>query len=352
MAKYPKGRRRTVSPKPKGKSSRLEDPSCYLLRILLAARPDYVSGTVLAERLKMTRVAIWGRIDKLRSQGLDIEAARNRGYRLEAEPDHFNQYLLEAWLRDKGVVCPSYVFDSLDSTSSEAERQLAGGKRGSFAVISSSQEKGRGRLGRKWHSPSAGNLYLSVAFRPKMPALRLRLLTLWLATRLCNHLRSLSGIDIMVKWPNDLVVNGRKVGGMLTEASIDTEHVRTLVFGLGLNVNAARNRFPKALKDTASSLRSEAGRGFHLHELTAETIDIILKGYKECLDKLDSKTLKRYWNPLDALKGKQVIAKSGKEIVKGKASGIDDSGALLIKLRNGRIRAHSSGDVTLNAKND
>ena len=350
MAKYPKGRRRTVSPKPKGKRSGLEDPSCYLLRTLLAARPDYVSGSVLADRLKMTRVAVWGRIDKLRSQGLEIEAACNRGYRMEAEPDHFNQHLLEAWLREKGVVCPISVFDSLDSTNSEAERQLAGGRKASFAVIASSQEKGRGRLGRKWHSPAAGNLYLSVAFRPEMPAMRLRLLTLWLGTRLCNHLRSLSGIDLMVKWPNDLVVNGRKIGGMLTEASIDPERVRTLVFGLGLNVNAARNRFPKALKDTASSLKSEAGGSFRLHELTAGTIGVILKGYKECLDKLDSKILKKSWQPLDALAGKQVIAQSGKETVKGKASGIDESGALLIKLRNGRFRSHSSGDVTLNGK--
>jgi BirA family biotin operon repressor/biotin-[acetyl-CoA-carboxylase] ligase len=175
-------------------------------------------------------------------------------------------------------------------------------------------------------------------------------LTLWLGTRLCNHLRSLSGIDLMVKWPNDLVVDGRKIGGILTEASIDPERVRTLVFGLGLNVNATRNRFPKALKDTASSLKSEAGGSFRLHELTAGTIGVILNGYKECLDKLDSKTLKKSWQPLDALAGKQVIAQSGKETVKGKASGIDESGALLIKLRNGRIRSHCSGDVTLNAK--
>jgi BirA family biotin operon repressor/biotin-[acetyl-CoA-carboxylase] ligase len=145
-------------------------------------------------------------------------------------------------------------------------------------------------------------------------------------------------------------VDGRKIGGMLTEASIDPERVRTLVFGLGLNVNAARNRFPKALKDTASSLKSEAGGSFRLHELTAGTIGVILNGYKECLDKLDSKTLKKSWQPLDVLAGKQVIAQSGKETVRGKASGIDESGALLIKLRNGRIRSHSSGDVTLSPK--
>lgn len=349
MTNYPKGRRRTVSPKPKSKRSRLEDPSCYLLRTLLAARPDYVSGSVLADRLKITRVAVWGRIDKLRSQGLEIEAARNRGYRLKAEPDHFSQHLLEAWLLEKEVVCPISVFDSLDSTNSEAERQLAGGRKGSFAVVSSSQEKGRGRLSRKWHSPAAGNLYLSVAFRPEMPAMRLRLLTLWLGTQLCNHIRSLSGINLMVKWPNDLVVNGRKIGGILTEASIDPECVRTLVFGLGLNVNATRNRFPKALKNTASSLKSETNQSFRLHELAAETIGVILNGYKQCLDKLDAKTLKESWQPLDALAGKQVIAQSGKKTVTGKAFGIDESGALLIKLRNGRIRSHCSGDVTLSA---
>ncbi len=347
MAKYPEGRRRSVSPKPRGKRLKHEDPSCYLLRTLLAASPYYVSGTLLAERLKMTRVAVWGRIDKLRSQGLVIEAARNRGYRLESEPDHLNQHLLEAWLSERGVACPISVFNSLDSTNSEAERQLAAGRAGTFAILANLQKKGRGRFGRNWHSPSAGNLYISVAFHPKMPAMRLRLLTLWLGIRLCKHLRSISGTELMVKWPNDLVVDGRKAGGMLTEASIDPERVRTLTFGLGLNVNATRNRFPKSLKNTATSLRNETGTSFRLHELTANVIGVILDGYKECVTGIDPKRLLESWTPLDALAGRRVTALAGKNSVKGKVAGIDETGALLVKARNGRVRSVNSGDVTL-----
>lgn len=347
MAKYPEGKRRTVSPKPRGRRLKKEDPSCYLLRTLLAASPYYVSGSLLAERLKMTRVAVWGRIDKLRSDGVSIEAARNRGYRLEAEPDRFNQHLLEAWLREKGINCPISVFDSLDSTNSEAERQLAAGRKGTFAIVANMQDAGRGRLGRKWHSPAAGNLYLSVAFCPDVPAFKLRLLTLWLGIRLCKFLRSISETEIMVKWPNDLVIEGRKAGGMLTEASIDPERVRTLSFGLGLNVNATRNRFPKNLRDTTTSLRNRTGQTFRLHELAANIIGVILSGYKECLMGLDAKTLQEAWNPLDAFAGRQVTVQVEKEAIKGKATGIDETGALLVKFRNGRTTAINCGDVTL-----
>ena len=350
MAKYPEGKRRAISLKSRVKRTPKEDPSTYLLRTLLAASPYFVSGSILADRLKMTRVAVWGRIDKLRSEGIEIEAARNRGYRLEAEPDRLNKHLLEAWMGERRISCSASVFDSLDSTNSEAERQLAAGRETPFAILANSQEKGRGRLGRRWHSPPAGNVYLSMAFRPEIPAFKLQLLTLWLGVRLCRLLRAETGSEMMVKWPNDLFSGGRKTGGMLTEASIDPERVLTLTFGLGLNVNSTKNRFPKDLKKFANSLRNETGKTFRLHELTAKIIGCILLGYDECLQGIDSKKLQREWEALDALSGKNVRIDLGKESIQGKVLGINETGALNLKLRNGRTRVIRSGDVTLLSK--
>ena len=352
MAKYPEGKRRAIGPKFRVKKTAKEDPSTYLLRTLLAASPYFVSGSILADRLKMTRVAVWGRIDKLRSEGIEIEAARNRGYRLEAEPDRLNKHLLEAWMRERRTSCAVSVFDSLDSTNSEAERQLATGRETPFAILANSQEKGRGRLGRRWHSPPAGNVYLSTAFRPEVPAFKLQLLTLWLGIRLCRLLRSETGSELMVKWPNDLVSGDRKTGGILTEASIDPERVLTLTFGLGLNVNSTPNRFTKDLKKIANSLRNETGQTFRLHELTAKIIECILLGYDECLQGIDSRKLQREWEYLDALSGRDVRIELGKESIQGKVLGINNTGALKLKLRNGRTRTLCSGDVTLLKKND
>lgn len=350
MAKYPEGRRRTVSPKTKRRKRSVEDPSSYLLRALLDASPYYVSGSFLAEKLKISRVAVWGRIDKLRSHGLSIDAARNRGYRLAGEPDRLNRHLLEAWLAEKRISCPVHVHRELDSTNSEAERLLAAGAKAPFAVLADTQTQGRGRLGRTWSSPPAGNLYLTVAFRPEVPSMRLRLLTLWLGTALAAKLRGLAESDVRLKWPNDLVIEGRKLGGMLAEASIDPERTLTLAFGFGLNVNAPLGRFPKELRDAITTLKAQTGSNHRIHELAATLIGVILRGYEECLNGVDANDLRRAWEPLDCLAGRPVTAQVGEKTLRGKAAGIDDSGALLLKTRNGRVQPLHSGEVTLNPK--
>ncbi len=350
MAKYPEGRRRTVSPKTKRRKHSAEDPSSYLLRALLDASPCYVSGSFLAEKLKISRVAVWGRIDKLRSRGLTIDAARNRGYRLAGEPDRLNRHLLEAWLAEKRISCPVRIHGELDSTNSEAERLLAAGVQTPFAVLADHQTQGRGRLGRTWSSPPAGNLYLTVAFRPEVPSMRLRLLTLWLGAALATELRSLTNAEIGLKWPNDLVVDGLKLGGMLTEATIDPERTLTLAFGLGLNVNAPTGRFPKSLRRSLSTLKAQTGSAHRIHELAATLIGIILRGYEECLAGLSSDDLRRAWEPLDCLAGKPITAQVGEKTLRGKAAGIDDSGALLLRKRNGSLQPLHSGEVTLNPK--
>ena len=167
MPKYPPGKRKNVIPqKSKARKSKTENPSSYVLRMLLGASPYYVSGSMLAQKLKMSRVGVWSRINKLRQAGLSIEASQNRGYRLADEPDLLNLPLIEAWMKECRKNCKVFVYDELDSTNSEAERLLANGEKAPFAVLANTQAKGRGRLGRNWHSPKGGNLYLSLAFRP------------------------------------------------------------------------------------------------------------------------------------------------------------------------------------------
>ncbi|MBT3638530.1 MAG: biotin--[acetyl-CoA-carboxylase] ligase [Opitutae bacterium] len=349
MSKYPPGKRKSVPPaKGKARVKKTENPSSYVLRMLLAASPHYVSGSIMAQKLKMSRVGVWSRVDKLRQAGLSIDASQNRGYRLVAEPNLLNQPLLEAWLKECRKSCKVFVHDELDSTNSEAERLLANGEKAPFAVLANTQKKGRGRLGRSWHSPKGGNLYLSMGFRPDVDLIKLRSFTLWQGLKIAMLLRSLTGIEgISVKWPNDLVYEQKKIGGMLTEASIDCERVRSLVFGIGLNVNCPKSRFPASLAKIATSIESATGQTFRIHEIAAKIIKTTLDAYEDCVTGGIESALMEKWNEWDALAGQKVQISMGKEKITGKAMGIDLSGGLRVKLRNGRVRIVQAGEVTL-----
>ena len=348
MTKYPPGQRKSVTPTIGIKGSKSENPSILLLRMLLSASPFYVSGSIIAEKLKMSRVGVWARITKLREAGLIIEASQNRGYRLSAEPKRCNQSLLEALLLQAETKCKIFVHDSIDSTNSEAERLLANGEKGPFAVISNHQSNGRGRLGREWYSPTTGNINISVGFRPNISLIKLRTFTLWQGTCIAELLRSFSANDsISIKWPNDLVIKEKKLAGMLTEASIDSEQVRTLIFGIGINLNSSSKHFPKSLSKTSTSLKDLTEQNQRIHELSAQLIRTILLAYNKCVEGYSEKEIFDKWEKLDALYKKNVEISKGTELIKGKAIGIDTDGSLRIKSRNGRIRLVKSGEVSV-----
>ena len=348
MTKFPPGQRKSVRPSSKIKGDLEEDPSCLLLRILLSASPYYVSGSLIAERLKMSRVGVWARITKLREAGLLIEASQNRGYRLSAEPKKYNKSLLEAWLKQLRTTCKISVLDTVDSTNSEAERILANGEKEPFAVISNHQSNGRGRLGRKWYSPATGNINISIGFRPNINLLKLRTFTLWQGTHIAELLRSFTANNsISIKWQNDLVINEKKLAGMLTEASIDTDQVKTLIFGIGININSSTKRFPKSLSKTSTSLKDLTDRYQRIHELSAQLIKTILLAYNKCIEGYSEREIILKWEKLDALFKRNVEVSNGKDKFNGRAIGIDSEGSLKIKLRNGRIKLVKSGEVSV-----
>ena len=347
MAKYPTGKRKKVeTPKIASRSKVEKDPSSYVLRMLLNASPYYVSGSVLAQKLKMSRVGIWSRIDKLRKAGLTIEASQNLGYRLAGEPNQLNLPLLNAWMKENRKVCDVFIHNEVDSTNSEVERLLANDSKTPFAVLSNEQKRGRGRLGRSWHSPKGGNIYLSLGFRPNIQAIRLRNFTLWQGLNICRFLRQFMGTEkIMIKWPNDIYFDGKKLAGMLTEASIDCESIRTLIFGIGINVNIPTQHYPKNLAKHSNSLQNINAEQIRIHELAAKLIKIILLSYKDCVSKNLEEELVNGWSEVDDLRGKKIKVKCGNENFQGKAAGIDIDGNLLLKLRNGRMKKVHSGEI-------
>lgn len=315
-----------------------------ILRAFLDADGDAVSGDRLARELGVSRVAVWARLAKLRREGFRFTASPRKGYRLTATPRALHPALMDAHLRRLRVAMPCAVLDQIDSTNSEAERRLAAGDEAPFAVLALRQTAGRGRLGRRWHSDQAGNLYLSLAFRPFIETTRLSPFTLWMGLALCAHLEKAQGIRLGLKWPNDLLAaDGRKVAGMLTEARIDADRVRDLVFGLGLNIGTR----PAELGEIASSLRDAGEKALDANAVAAGVIAALTEAWESFEDGSFRRSFTKLHARYDCLAGQRVrVTLRGKPIA-GVAEGIDDSGALLLRLPNGKRTAVASGEVTL-----
>ena len=196
--------------------------------------------------------------------------------------------------------------------------------------------------------PKTGNLYLSIALRPNADLVKLRNFTLWQGISIGKFLKEFTGIEeLKVKWPNDLFCGNKKVAGMLTEASINCDQVRSLVLGIGLNVNSNPKSFPPKINDHATSLKNFSGTNWRVHELAAKLIGVCLDASDECLTGNAEEKLFKEWNQFDYLESKKVRIESGQQILNGKANGIDASGGLLVKLRNGRTKVAYAGEVSL-----
>ncbi len=305
----------------------------------------YISGEKLAQIAGVSRVSVWNRMNRLEVDGFRFEAVRNRGYRMVEEPATLHPLLMEAYARHKGLDLPIAVHPTIDSTSSEIERLLISGQVPPFAVVASEQTRGRGRMGRNWESQSAGNAYLSVAFRPNLQLDRMQCFTLWMGVNLVNLLRRLSGLPLQIKWPNDVLCKGRKMVGMLTEARIDNDRLKDLIFGLGVNINA--KRFDGELGRKATSIFLEGGRHQSVHLFVAEILSTLLKAYHQIENDSISQSLKKQWDDLDCLSGQPVSLDNGFQNLSGIARGIDERGALLLELESGEITRVLAGDVSL-----
>lgn len=319
-----------------------------ILLAFLEAGDKAVSGDQLAKALGVSRVAIWGRLERLREQGFSFEAAPRKGYRLAGAPAGAHAAWLDAQLRRRRCQLPCEVLETVDSTNSEAERRLAAGAEAPFAVLARRQTAGRGRLGRAWRSDRPGNLYLSVAFRPFLEVDRLGPFTVWMGLAVCEHLEREGLARLAMKWPNDLLdEGGRKVAGMLTEARIDSDMVRDLVFGLGLNLEGPAADWPDDLRRRAGSLAEAAGRRLDASAVAAGVLAALAEAWEAFADGSFRRRFRKLHERHDALAGKPVkVTLRGKPLA-GIAEGIEDDGALRLRTARGKIVKVASGEVTL-----
>jgi BirA family biotin operon repressor/biotin-[acetyl-CoA-carboxylase] ligase len=347
-------------------------------KILTALRTnsDGVSGAEIAEQLGVTRTAIWGHIEELRQLGYDIEAGPHSGYRLVSAPDvlHADDLLARlaatqplvgrdsvkpkssvpiSKVRDRETFTPPKiigrdirVFEQTTSTNDVIERLARDGVKEGAIVFAESQTKGRGRLGRAWMSPARKGLWFSVLLRPDLRPQETTRLTVASATALRRAIQSETGLDPEIKWPNDILIRGRKVAGILTELSAELDRVKHVILGIGVDVNLSTNEFPAELRKTATSLKIETGKTISRPELATTILRELDHDYAHVCGNFFADVADE-WEAHCTTIGRAVTIQIGGRRVRGRAESLDDDGALLLRTEHGHLERITGGDVTL-----
>ncbi len=300
----------------------------------------YISGEEISHKLKMSRAAIWKHMQDLRAKGYEIAAVPHLGYQLVSSPDKLLAFEvgqdLNTKIIGKNIVLKESVASTMDEAFQLGMEQCPEGT----VVAAEYQSKGRGRLGRGWVSPKARGLYFSFVLRPSLPLNQLAQLTLMSAVALAEAIEEASGLKPSIKWPNDVLVNGQKIAGILTELRAESDQVKFVVVGIGLNVNAG----PQQLVAGATSLKMAAGQNFDRLIVFQTVLRALDQGYAKLL-RHDFASVMRAWKSRSSTLHHRVRISDPAGSIEGEAIDLDEDGALLVRKTNGIIVKKTAGDV-------
>ena len=315
-----------------------------ILRLLRSA-DGYISGQELCNRFGVSRTAVWKAINQLKEAGYEIEAQQNKGYRLMAAPDLMTEAEIKSLMHTEWVAKEVLYFDTIDSTNTKAQELAEKGYPSGTLVVADKQESGKGRRGRSWVSPSGTGIFMTLMIKPDINPNNASMLTLVAALAVAKAITSVTGEEALIKWPNDIVVNGKKVCGILTEMNAQFDYINHIVVGIGINVH--NESFPEEISQMASSLMIEAGgKRFHRAQIIAETMSYFEQYYDTFLKTQDLSALVREYDELLVNMNKAVRVLDPKEPVDGKAMGITPKGELIVDTWESR-KLVSSGEVSV-----
>ena len=316
-----------------------------LLKAFAEAGKDYISGSALAEKLGVSRNAVWKAVKALESEGYIIDSVTAKGYRLSKDSNHLSEQLISSKLTASVLGKRIIVLDEIDSTNNYAKELTAKDKSNGTIIVADRQTAGKGRMGRSFVSPSGKGLYMSVILRPEFSLHIAPLITSAVAVAVAEAIESLCDTDIRIKWVNDLYLNGKKICGILTEGSMDME-MRAMdiaVIGIGINVRSVEGCFDEELSKRASSIEDETGIVIDRNALCAAVINYI----DIYLNRIENRSYLREYRRRELLTGNEITANVGNETITGKAVGIDRNANLMVELENGIVRSLSSGEANL-----
>ena len=306
-----------------------------------------VSGADLSRELGVSRAAIWARIEALRALGYDIEASPHLGYRLVSAPDLLHADDLLSRLGTTRIVGRDIrVFERTTSTNDIIARLARDGIREGAVVFAESQSRGRGRLGRLWLSPARKGLWFSILLRPDLPPQSATQLTVAAAAALARAIALQTRLVPEIKWPNDILIRGRKVAGILTELTAELDHIKEVVLGIGVDVNLDAAELPPELRKAATSLKIESGQAMDRAELAVAILRELDSDY-ERIRRGQFELVAAEWQRRCGTLGREVSIRIGDRVVRGRAESLDAEGALLVRTQHGRLERIIGGDVTM-----
>ncbi|HAX66802.1 MAG TPA: biotin--[acetyl-CoA-carboxylase] ligase [Eubacterium sp.] len=315
-----------------------------ILRLLRSA-DGYISGQELCNRFGVSRTAVWKAINQLKEAGYEIEAQQNKGYKLMAAPDLMTEAEIKSLMHTEWVAKEVLYFDTIDSTNTKAQELAEKGYPSGTLVVADKQESGKGRRGRSWVSPSGTGIFMTLMIKPDINPNNASMLTLVAALAVAKAITSVTGEEALIKWPNDIVVNSKKVCGILTEMNAQFDYINHIVVGIGINVH--NESFPEEISQMASSLMIEAGgKRFHRAQIIAETMSYFEQYYDTFLKTQDLSALVREYDELLVNRNKSVRVLDPKEPFDGKAMGITPKGELIVDTWESR-KLVSSGEVSV-----
>jgi BirA family biotin operon repressor/biotin-[acetyl-CoA-carboxylase] ligase len=316
-----------------------------LLDRLKANPHQWISGEQISNQLGVSRTAVWKQIRQLKADGHDIRSAPKKGYRLVKTADLLETESIQRCLETRTMGRPAiWVHPVTDSTNLQAKILAAQGAAEGTVVVADTQTHGRGRRGRTWFSPSGRNIYASMILRPSMAPSKAPRLTLLAAVAVARTLGRSIGLPARIKWPNDILVKGKKIAGILNEISTEMDVVDYVVAGLGINVNVREDEMPGQIREIATSIRIETGEDVPRTALLCD----LLREFEICYARLKTKgfpAIMEQWRDLTDIIGRRVYVDVIGTRHTGTVEMVDDDGVLLLRDDRGNIHRIFSGDV-------
>ena len=323
-----------------------------ILQALKEAAPEYVSGEELSRLLGVTRTTVWKCINELRKLDYAIEASSRNGYRLVSKPDRLNGFEVAHRLGTAVVGRNVLYFDTLDSTNNHAKMLASGGCEDGTVIIAGNQTAGRGRIGKSWNSQENKGVYMTVVLRPAIPPEKIQLLTLAAAVAVVDAVRSVCGVEAGIKWPNDVVLEGKKICGILTEMNCEMDIVNFAVLGIGINYSQTSADFPEELRDRAVSVLAHLqARGIQGNppgriDLARAVLTELDKGYA-LLTGGDEGRIVEMWKRRSVTIGREVGIRHRDGSFTGTAVDITSDGRLVVSCSDGAVREVVSGEISV-----
>ena len=316
-----------------------------ILELFKKNKDNFLSGEEVSKSLGISRQALWKHIEKMREMGYIVEAVPHLGYRLREIPDKILVPEIKWNLKTKFVGKEIEFYESVGSTNNIAYELAERGRPEGTAVIANEQTKGKGRLGRTWVSPEEKGIYLSCILRPDIMPGEVPKITLVAAVSVVKAIRKFASIEALIRWPNDILVSDRKVGGILTELKAEMDRVNFAVLGIGINVNTSKKSLPK--EGTSLKEESKASTDFSRVELVKTLLQTLEDEYVK-FKETGFSAIRKELQSFSCTLGREIsINSAANGSFKGKAVDIDESGALIVELADGSRKTFISGDVTL-----